>query len=74
MTKPKGYDLFLSRSKEIKASAVETYMRSSGWVRKVEAPAYKGDEDEDAERQPAKAERKSKATNRQKSWVPWPKA
>ncbi|MBC5994316.1 hypothetical protein [Pontibacter cellulosilyticus] len=71
---PKGYDLFLSSDKEVKASAVETVMRSSGWVPRVEAPSYKDNTDQDAERQPAKAEKKAKTTNRQKSWVPWPKA
>lgn len=74
MTMPKGYDLFLSRGQEVKASAVETYMRSSGWVPKVEALTYKANEEQEVENQPSKSIKKNKVANRQKSWVPWPKA
>ena len=73
MTKPKVYDLFLSSSSEVKASAVETVMRSSGWVQKAETPSYKDNSEQETERQPTKAQKKSKAANRQKSWVPWSK-
>ena len=74
MTKPKGYDLFLSSNNEVKASAVQTYMRSSGWVARAESPAYREDEAQETERLTVKRERKSKVASRQKSWVPWPKA
>ncbi|MBW7466777.1 hypothetical protein K0O23_06835 [Pontibacter aydingkolensis] len=71
---PKGYDLFLSSRQEVKASAVETYMRSSGWVPKVEALTYKDNVEQEVENQPSRPSKKNKVTNRQKSWVPWPKA
>ncbi|MEJ8800645.1 hypothetical protein [Pontibacter sp. H249] len=71
---PKGYDLFLSRVQDVKASAAQTYMRSSGWVPRTDSPAYKENSEQEADRQPVKAEKKSKSTSRQKSWVPWPKA
>lgn len=72
MTMPKGYDLFLSSRQDVKASAVETYMRSSGWVPKAETPVYRDNNDQEAERHPAKTTR-NKEARRQKSWVPWPK-
>mgnify|MGYP005753725085 FL=1 len=73
MTKPKVYDLFLSSSNEVKANAVETVMRSSGWVPKAETTSYKDNSEQDTDRQPVKGHKKNKAALRQKSWIAWPK-
>ncbi|WP_299820434.1 hypothetical protein [uncultured Pontibacter sp.] len=74
MIKPKKSDLILSYRQGVAASAMRTYMRSSGWVPKGETQGYKEDLTQETVQNKSTRIASKNQPPRQRNWVAWVKA